>query len=55
MLERGERLSQFPWPAFDAGAVASVLRWLLALVIVAALAWAARMVLRKRSAVTGER
>jgi len=55
ILERGERLSQFPWPAFDAGAVASVLRWLLALVIVAALAWAARMVLRKRSAVTGER
>jgi hypothetical protein len=37
MLERGQRLGQFPWPAFDAAAAASVMRWLMAALILAAL------------------
>jgi hypothetical protein len=41
LLERGERLGKFPWPAFDAGSLAGAMRWLMALLILAALAWAA--------------
>ena len=29
MLERGERLSQFPWPALDLATLASAVRWLM--------------------------
>ncbi len=29
MLERGERLSQFPWPTLDAASWASAMRWLM--------------------------
>ena len=29
MLERGERLSQFPWPTLDAASMASAMRWLM--------------------------
>jgi hypothetical protein len=39
MLERGSRLSQFGWPAFDARLVASVIRWLIAILILAFLGW----------------
>ena len=48
MLERGERLAQFPWPAFDAATLASAMRWLIALVAMAAGMWAVNAVLRKR-------
>ncbi len=48
MLERGERLGQFPWPAFDAATLASAMRWLIALVAMAAGMWAVNAVLRKR-------
>ncbi len=41
LLERGERLGKFPWPSFDAGTLASAMRWLMALLIFAALAWGA--------------
>jgi hypothetical protein len=39
MIERFGVLSQFPVPAITAGGVASLLRWLLALVAVAAVMW----------------
>jgi hypothetical protein len=39
MLERGERLGRFPWPQFDAASLASALRWAMALLVLAALAW----------------
>ena len=42
MLERGERLSQFPWPALDASTLASAMRWAMGLLIVAGLAWLLR-------------
>ena len=48
MLERGERLGQFPWPAFDAATLASAMRWLIALVAMAAGMWAVNAALRKR-------
>ncbi len=41
LMERGERLNKFPLPEFDAGTLASAMRWLMALLILAALAWAA--------------
>ena len=39
MLERGERLSKFPWPAWDAAALASAMRWLILLLIITAIVW----------------
>jgi len=39
MLERGERLSKFPWPTLDAALLASAMRWLMALLIFAAAVW----------------
>lgn len=41
LLERGGRLSRFPLPTLDAASLASAMRWLMALLILAALAWAA--------------
>jgi hypothetical protein len=43
MLERGERLSQFPWPAPDAGTLASAMRWTIAALSLAALVWLLRV------------
>ncbi len=42
MIERGEKLAQFPWPVFDAAAIASLMRWAMALTVLAAIAWLAR-------------
>jgi hypothetical protein len=39
MLERGENLARFPFPAPDAASIAAAIRWLMALLVVAALAW----------------
>jgi hypothetical protein len=47
MLERGERLSQFPWPAPDAAALAGGLRWLIGALALAGVAWLIRSVLRR--------
>jgi hypothetical protein len=47
MTERGERLSQFAWPAFDAATAASAMRWMIALLAVAAAMWAVNTSLRK--------
>jgi hypothetical protein len=43
MLERGERLSQFSWPAADAASLASAMRWLMAVLVLAALVWLLRV------------
>jgi hypothetical protein len=42
MLERGERLVQFPWPAPDAASMASAMRWAMAALVLAALLWLLR-------------
>jgi len=39
MLERGATLSQFSWPELDAALLASAMRWLMLLVIVAGALW----------------
>ena len=39
LLERGEKLSRFPWPSYDAATLASVVRWLMGLLVVAGIAW----------------
>ena len=49
MLERGEKLGQFPWPTLDAGAIAGTIRWLMALLIFAALAWLAGEAIQRRA------
>ena len=46
LLERWERLSRFPWPTLDAATLASAIRWLIALLVLAGLAW---IVAHKRS------
>jgi HupE / UreJ protein len=49
MTERADRLSQFPWPAFDAPQLAVAIRWLMLLLILGGLVWLARGVLRQRA------
>jgi HupE/UreJ protein len=39
MLERGERLRQFGWPALNAATLAMAMRWLMVLVVVAGFIW----------------
>jgi hypothetical protein len=44
MTDRGQQLAQFPWPAVDAAAAASAIRWVMLIVVVAAAVWALRHV-----------
>jgi hypothetical protein len=37
--ERGERLSQFPWPKLDAATVAAAMRWLMLILVLGAAIW----------------
>jgi len=46
ILERWEVLRKFPLPALDAASLASLLRWLMALLVFAGLAWLAVAVIR---------
>jgi len=48
MVERGERLSQFPLPALDAALLESAMRWLMAVLILAGLVWLVNEALRHR-------
>jgi HupE / UreJ protein len=47
MTERGSRLSQFGWPAFNAASLATAMRWLMLVVIVAGLVWLVRALRRR--------
>ena len=49
MLERGEKLKQFPWPRFGSAELASALRWLILVLIAAAALWAAFALLQRRN------
>src|SRR5437867_4425434 len=49
MTERADKLSQFPWPVFNASQLAGTIRWLMGVVILAGLAWLARGALRERA------
>jgi hypothetical protein len=61
MLERGERLRQFPWPTLDAEFLAGAMRWLLLLLLVGCALWLVNALLRRTgwlagtSKATGER
>lgn len=58
MLERWERLSRFGWPAFSNAQVATGTRWLMVIVILAAVMWLAsflrRPIAKRRNAVPGD-
>jgi hypothetical protein len=47
MLERFDVLRQFPWPTFTAAGTASLLRWLLLLVVLAAATWLVPLLKRR--------
>jgi hypothetical protein len=51
MMDRWNVLSQFPfqWPAFTAAMLASAMRWLMMLMILAALVWVVASLLRQRA------
>ena len=49
LLERYERLSQFPWPALDAALLASAMRWVMAFIVMIAVMWAVNAALHKRA------
>jgi hypothetical protein len=46
VLERWEVLRKFPFPTMDAASLASLLRWLMALLVFAGLAWLAAAAIR---------
>jgi hypothetical protein len=48
MIERGDRLSKFPFPALDAALLAGAMRWLMAALTLAGLVWLAHGMLRNR-------
>jgi len=48
MTERAERLGRFPWPSPDAAQLASAVRWLMLVLVLAGLAWIARGAIRRR-------
>jgi hypothetical protein len=49
MTERGEALWKFPLPTLDAASLASLLRWLMALLVFAALSWLAAEAVERRA------
>jgi hypothetical protein len=55
MLERGEQLGKFPFPALDATTLASAMRWLMLILILGGLAWLVYGVLRRRMRPPAER
>jgi hypothetical protein len=48
MTERAGQLRQFKWPSLNVAMLASFIRWLMAALILAALAWLASRTLRRR-------
>ncbi|MGH9322064.1 MAG: HupE/UreJ family protein [Vicinamibacteria bacterium] len=53
MIERGGGLSEFDWPTFDAALLVTVIRWLMLIVLVAAVVWVVSVV-RRPSRTTSE-
>ena len=41
MIDRGERLRQFGWPAISTGQLVNVMRWLIVILMIAGLVWLA--------------
>jgi hypothetical protein len=55
MIERAERLSQFPLPALDAALLATAMRWLMVIVILAGAVWLARALRRRTEPIVEEK
>ncbi|MBU3076775.1 HupE/UreJ family protein [Sphingomonas quercus] len=53
MEDRFDALSQFPWPAITASGVLDALRWVTALVVLAALVWLVSLLMRRREQARG--
>ena len=51
MIERGERLRQFGWPAMNAALIASMMRWLMVILILAGVIWLIGLLQRRRARV----
>src|SRR5262249_16130611 len=49
MIERWGQLKQFRWPAFDAALLATAIRLLMLILILAGLGWLASWALRRRA------
>ncbi len=49
MVERGSELSRFPVPTLDAAALASLTRWIMALVALAGIAWIVSVIRQHRN------
>jgi hypothetical protein len=47
MLERAERLRQFPWPTVDAAFLASAMRWMILIVLLGSAIWLINVALRR--------
>lgn len=48
MIERGGRLSEFPWPALDAAFWATAIRWLMLILMFAGAIWLVFIMMRRR-------
>ncbi len=48
MLERGDRLRQFGWPAFNAAFLASTMRWLMVILMFAGVIWLIGLLRRRK-------
>jgi hypothetical protein len=49
MVERGAQLARFPLPTLDAAALASLTRWVMALVALAAIVWLVSVIREHRA------
>ena len=48
LIERGEQLARFPWPTVDAFFLLGVVRWAIAVVLLAAVVWLVRVIVARR-------
>lgn len=55
MIERGERLRQFSWPAMNAALMATAMRWLMAIVILAGVVWLVGLLRRRKAGIAQTR
>jgi len=49
MTERADKLSRFPWPAFNASQLAGAIRWLMLLLMLGGFVWLVREAFRRRT------
>jgi len=54
MIERGERLRQFPWPTVDASFVTASMRWLILILVLGCAIWFVNAALRRSGWLTAK-